>query len=87
MALLKSGCIKFGALFLRDTGIDHFRSCTFSGACMHVFHTSHLKENTIARVPPNGFRSMRNYPNKSDKIGKADVEVRVTWIVTRCPLH
>ena len=65
MALLKSGCMKFKASFLADTGIDPFRSCTIASACMHVFRTSHLKEKTIARVPPNGYRSMRNYSNKS----------------------
>ena len=63
MALLKSGCMKFRASFLADTGIDPFCSCTIAGACMHVFRTSHLKENTIARGPPNGYRSMRNYSN------------------------
>ena len=65
VALLKSGCMKFRASFLADTGIDPFCSCTIAGACMHVFRTSHLKEKTIARVPPNGYRSMRNYSNKS----------------------
>ena len=32
---------------------------------MHGFLTSHLKEKTIERVPPNGYRSMRNYSNMS----------------------
>ena len=58
---LKSGCMKFKASFLADTGIDSFRSCTITGACLHVFCTSHLKEKTIARLPPNYYRSMRNY--------------------------
>ena len=57
--------MKFRASFLANTGIDPFRSCTIAGACMHVFRTPHLKEKTIARVPPNGYRSMRNYSNKS----------------------
>ena len=61
----RSGCMKFNASYLADTGIDLFRSCTIACACMHVFGTSYLKENTIARVPPNGYRSMRNYSNKS----------------------
>ena len=65
VALLKSGCIKFRASFLDDNGIDHFISCTIAGAYMHVFCTSHLKEKTIARVLPNGHRTMRNYSNKS----------------------
>ena len=50
--------MKFRVLFLSDTGIDTVRSCTITGACMHVFRTSHLKEKTIARVPRNGYRSM-----------------------------
>ena len=65
VALLKYGCMKFTVLFIADTGIDSFRNCTIVGACMHVFRTSHLKEKTIARVPPTGYRSMQNYSNKS----------------------
>ena len=57
--------MKFRVSFLADTGIDAFRSCTIAGACMHVFRTSHLNDNTIARVPPNGYRGIRNYSNKS----------------------
>ena len=49
VALLKSGCMKFRASFLADTGIDPFRSCTIAGACMHVFSTFHLRKETIAR--------------------------------------
>ena len=44
----------------------------------------HLKEKTIARVPPNGYRSMRKYSNKSmgwityyDKI--TDVRYKHAW--------
>ena len=58
VGLLKSGCMKFTVSFLADTGIDYFRRCTIAGACMHVFHTSHLKEKTIAWVQPNGYRSI-----------------------------
>ena len=36
VALLMSGCIKFRVSFLANTGIDHFRSCTIAGTCMHV---------------------------------------------------
>ena len=63
--LLKSGCIKFQNVFIVDTGIDPFQSCTIAGACMNVVHTSHLKSNSIGRVPVNGYRSLRNYSNKS----------------------
>ena len=58
VALLKSGCMKFRVSFLIDTGIDPYQSCTIAGACMHVFLTSYLKEKTIARVPPNSYRSI-----------------------------
>ena len=57
MALLKSCYIKFRGSFLADTGINPFRSCTIAGAFMHVFCTAHMKENTIARIPTNGYRS------------------------------
>ena len=88
VAMLKSGCIKFRASFLANTGIDPFRSCTIAGACMHVFRTSHLKEKTIARVPLNGYRSMQNYSNKSmDHVLRNDhrcpIQARVVW-GTRC---
>ena len=65
VALLKSGCMKFWTLFLVGTEIDPFRSCTIAGACMHVIRTSYLNEKTIARIPTNGYISMRNYSNKS----------------------
>ena len=63
--LLKSGCIKFRNAFITDTGIDPFQSCTIAGACMNILRTSHLKPNSIARFPVNGYRSLRNYSNKS----------------------
>ena len=63
--LLKSGCIKFRNAFITDTGIDPFQSCTIAGACMNVLRTSHLKPNSIGRVPVSGYRSLRNYSNKS----------------------
>ena len=63
--LLKSGCIKFRNAFITDIGIDQFQSCTIAGACMHVLRTSHLKPNSIGRVPVNGYSSLRNYSNKS----------------------
>ena len=52
-------------LFITDTGKDPFQSCTIAGACMNVIRTSHLKPNSIGRVPVNGYRSHRNYSNKS----------------------
>ena len=63
--LLKSGCIKFRNAFITDTGIDPSQSCTIAGACMNVPRTSHLKPNSIGRVPVNGYRSLRNYSNNS----------------------
>ena len=63
--LLKSSCIKFRNVFITDTGIDPFQSCTIAGACMNVLRTSHLKPNSIGRVPANRYRSLRNYSNKS----------------------
>ena len=32
---------------------------------MNVLRTSHLKPNSIGRVPVNGYRSLRNYSNNS----------------------
>ena len=63
--LLKSGCMKFRNAFIADTGIDPLQSCTIAGACMNVLRTSHLKQDTIGRIPASGYRSLRNYSNKS----------------------
>ena len=63
--LLKSGCIKFRNAFITDTGIDPFQSCTIACACINVLRTSHLKPNSIGRVPINGYYSLRNYSIKS----------------------
>ena len=63
--LLKSGCIKFRNAFIIYTGIDPFQSCKIAGYCMNVMSTSHLNPNSIGRVPVNGYRSLRNYSNKS----------------------
>ena len=63
--LLKSGCIKFINVVITDTGIDPFQSCTIACACKSVLRISHLKPNSIARVPVNGYRSLRNYSTKS----------------------
>ena len=62
---LKSGCIKFRNAFITDTGIYPFQSCTIAGACLNVLCTSYPKPNSIGHVPVNGYRSLRNYSNKS----------------------
>ena len=56
---------KFRNAFFTDTGIDPFQSCTIAGVCMNVLRTSHLIPNSIGRVPVNGYRSLRNYSDKS----------------------
>ena len=52
-------------LFIADTGIDPFQSCTIAGTCMNVLRTSSLKPNSIGCVPVNGHRSLRTYSHKS----------------------
>ena len=51
--LLKSGCMQFRNGFFADTGIYPFQSC--------VFRTSHLKPQTIGRVPVNSYRQLQKY--------------------------
>ena len=84
--LVKPGCNNFRNAFIIDTGIDPFQSCSIAGACMHVLRSSHLKPNSIGRVPVNGYRSLRNYSNKSmewitncEKI--TGISYRHTWSV------
>ena len=66
--LLKSGCIKFRNTFITDTGIYPFHSSTIAGSYMNVLRTSHLKPNSIGRVPVNGYRSLRNYSKKIHEV-------------------
>ena len=65
---LKSDCIKFRNAFITDTGIDPFQSCTIACACMNVLRPSHVKPKSIGRVPVNGYRSLRNFSNKSKEL-------------------
>ena len=63
--LLKSRCIEFRNGFITDTAIYPFQSCTNAGVCINVLRTSHPNPNSIGRVPFNGYRSLKNYSNKS----------------------
>ena len=59
---MKSGCIKFRDVLITDTGMDPFQSCTNAGACTNVLRTSHLKPESIGRVPVKGYCSLLHIP-------------------------
>ena len=55
--ILRRCCLEFRELFRDVTDIDPFEKClTIASACNLVFRKNFLKENTIAIIPPHGFR-------------------------------
>ena len=55
--ILRRCCLEFRKMFRDVTGIDPFEKClTIASACNLVFRTNFLQENTIAIIPPHGYR-------------------------------
>ncbi|XP_028408209.1 uncharacterized protein LOC114530787 [Dendronephthya gigantea] len=55
--ILHRCCLEFRELFRDVTDIDPFEKClTIASACNLVFRKNFLKENTIAIIPPHGYR-------------------------------
>ncbi len=55
--VLRRFCLEFREMFRDVTGIDPFEKClTIASACNLVFRTNLLQENTIAIIPPHGYR-------------------------------
>ena len=57
--ILRRCCMDFRELFHSVTDIDPFEKClTIASACNLVFRKKFLKEETIAIIPPNGYRPL-----------------------------
>ena len=55
--LLRRCCLEFRELFQHVTDVDPFASClTIASACNLVFRKTFLQENTIAVIPPCGYK-------------------------------
>ncbi|KAG8222742.1 hypothetical protein J437_LFUL008140 [Ladona fulva] len=55
--ILSSACLRFREIFLASTGVDPFREAVaVASACMRVFRMRFLKPDTIAIIPPGGYR-------------------------------
>ena len=55
--ILRRCCLRFRDLFLNTTGVDPFATCiTIASACNRVFRSKFLKPDTIAIIPPQGYR-------------------------------
>ena len=55
--ILRRCCLEFRELFQQITDVDPFASClTIASACNLVFRKTFLKEDTIAVIPPSGYR-------------------------------
>ena len=57
MDILRRCCLEFRELFREITDVDPFAQClTIASACNLVFRKTFLKENTIAVIPPCGYK-------------------------------
>jgi DNA polymerase type B, organellar and viral len=55
--ILQQATLKFRESFMQTNGVDPLtQAITISSACMKVFQTNHLKENTIGIAPVGGYR-------------------------------
>lgn len=55
--ILKRCCLKFRENFINITGVDPFERCiTIASACNLVFRTNFLQAETIALIPPHGYK-------------------------------
>ena len=55
--ILRRCCLEFRELFREITDVDPFAHClTIASACNLVFRKTFLKENTIAVIPPCGYK-------------------------------
>ncbi len=57
--ILRRCCMEFRELFRSVTDVDPFEKClTIASACNLVFRKKFLREETIAIIPPNGYRPL-----------------------------
>ena len=56
--ILRRCCLEFRRLFMEmSNGVDPFLSLTIASACIRVFRTNFLKEDTIGVIPHGGYHS------------------------------
>ena len=63
--LLKAGCLAFRKYFVELTGLDVFESVTLPSACMKVFRTNFMPEQTIPIDSPSMYVNRTNASKKS----------------------
>jgi hypothetical protein len=57
--ILMKCCLAYRELMCKETGCDPFSYLTCASVCNAVYRANFMPENTIARVPPAGYSSMR----------------------------
>ena len=58
--ILRRCCLEFRQLFCKFTDIDPFeKSLTIASACNMVFRTNYLETDTIAVIPPQGYKERK----------------------------
>jgi G:T-mismatch repair DNA endonuclease (very short patch repair protein) len=74
--IIRRCCLEFRELFCQITDVDPFASClTIASACNLVFRKTFLEEDTIAIIPPCGYKPENRYSVIAMKI--------LTWISQR----
>ena len=65
--ILREGCLTFRDQFIDETRVDPFSCVTIASACMKVFLTNFLTDNTLAIPSPNNYRRhSKTYSNASN---------------------
>ena len=64
--ILREGCLTFRDQFIDETRVDPFSCVTIASACMKVFLTNFLTDNTLAIPSPDNYRChSKTYSNTS----------------------
>ncbi|XP_042908649.2 uncharacterized protein [Parasteatoda tepidariorum] len=58
--ILRRCCLKFREEFISTNKTDPFTFVTIASACMGVYTSLHMKENTMSVMPPNGYVNNTN---------------------------
>ena len=57
VVILRQADMKLRELFIRETGVDPLvQSTTIASACNLVYRRNFLKPDTLALIPPGGYR-------------------------------
>jgi hypothetical protein len=98
--ILRKGCMLFRELFIKESGVDPFQYTTIASACMAVYRSRYLEENTLAILYPkeasfirrsfcggrtNVMKALHELPeNCTDRINYVDITSLYPWVNSKC---